>query len=146
TGPEAHQAKRDRRKAFEVFALINPAGKLASHRDLVSKAGPETLDSEIAHYEPKLDCAETPSKLRSVVHEVLDLFAFTHPQVFGHEAECASKHLHLPTEQHAQIEWNKQPLMRIHHQGVGAVRAFQHPAHLGHDGRRSAVSGIHVEP
>src|SRR6266705_465953 len=107
--PEAHNAERNRREPLEVIALINPIGELASQRDLKAKSGLQTLDAEVAHYEPELHRAKATSKLRPVVHEVLDLFTLPRPQVLRYQAESAAKHVHFSTVKHAKIERNKQP-------------------------------------
>src|SRR6266446_5713272 len=130
--PEAHNAERNRRELFEVIALINPIGELASQSDLKPKARLHTLDAEVAHYEPELQRAKPTSKLRPVIHEVLDLFTLPRPQVLRYQAESAAKHVHFSAVQHAKIERNKQTLVRVHHQRVGAVGSFQNPSHLGH--------------
>src|SRR5882724_3157662 len=130
--PEAHNAERNRREPLEVIALINTTGELASQRDLKPKAILQTLDAEVAHYEPELQRAKPASKLRPVVHEVLDLFTLPRTQVLRYQAESAAKHVHFSTVKHAKIDRNEQTLMRVHHQRVGAVASFQNPSHLGH--------------
>jgi len=120
------------REALEVIALINPIRELTSQRDLKPKARLQTLDAEVTHYEPELQCAKPTSKLRTVIHEVLDLFTLSRPQILWYQAESAAKHVHFSTVKHAKIDRNKQTLMRVHYQRVGAVASFQHPSHLGH--------------
>src|SRR6266567_1892460 len=143
--PETHNAERYRREPLEVSALINPIGELASQRDLKPKACLQTLDAEVAHYEPELQRAKPTSKLRPVIHEVLDLFTLPRPQVFRHQAESATKHVYSSTVKHAKIDRNKKTLVWVHHQRVGAVASFQHPSHLGHHCGRTAISRVHMQ-
>src|SRR5262249_5791941 len=144
--PEANDAQRGRSQPLEIGALIDPLAELAGHGYVLADSSCKPLNSEIAHHEPQLDRAEAPPELRSVIHEVLDLVGITSAQVLRYKAECLTKHVHSLAEEHAQINRNEQPFVRVHHDRICVLASVENPLHLRYDRRRSRVSRVDMKP
>src|SRR6185295_8359542 len=102
--PETNKAKRNGRHQFEVIALLDPSSELPRHRELIANPLAKAFDSKVAHHKPQLQCAKSPAKLRTVIHEILDLVSLIAAKIFGNETERIAKHIDTLAIEHAQIE------------------------------------------
>ena len=67
-------------------------------------------------------------------------------EILGHDRERAAEHLRSPGPEHAAVDRREEPLVRVHHDRVGALGAVEHPAQLRRDRGRAAVRRVDVEP
>src|SRR5579871_6270125 len=93
----------------------------------------DSFMSQVPHYEPQLQCAESPAELNAVIHVIHGASVLPGLQIFRNQGERTAQNFGLAGIEHAEIDGREKPLVRIYDQRMRALGAGENSAQLRHN-------------
>ncbi len=143
---ETYQRQRNRSAQLEPIVSSNHRSQFLRPGDMVPNARSQTFPAVVAHHKPELEGAEAATQRNTVIHEIHNARIFGGTQELGDQREGALEDFRLTGVEHAQVDRDAHPLVRIHHQRIGAFGAGEHVAKLLRQRCRPAIGRVHVHP
>ena len=144
--PEADQPEADRGHELEFRLRLDPALEEPGQADMLPDESLQALDAVRTDDEPELQRPEPPPELDAPVPIIFDIRIDAGLEVFGMDLERSKERPRVLDEIGRAVEIGQHPFVGIEDERIHEFRAVQHPAHLGQEGGRPGVSGVHVEP